>query len=441
MRGIANSALIGIFALILSGVAAGAVYYVPDDFSTIQQAIDGSSSGDTIVVRPGLYIENIDFGGLAITIESERGPQETVIDGRTPAQADWGAVVTFRSGENTDSVLNGFTVTNGSGNVYEEFPGAPRSRLGGGVCCHQSSPTLINNVIVGNRADRGAGIWCRDGSPKIVNNIITANTATNGGGGVSCRYASPTITNNTVIENVAQFGGGFGCGDGSNPVVTNTIFWNNTAQLGKEIWIGWCWNPASFTISHSNIDGGQSSVHVNSGCMLYWNMGMIDADPIFIEPATNDFHIGYNSPCRNKGLNSAPALPSIDFEGNRRISENLTDIGADEADFSLYRIGTPQPGSTIELRVFGKPGMLVTIGRGSGLRKNPYHTMYGDYYLRGYIREYHPGRISSSGVLCVPSTLPLNLIPGEEIPFQALVGAKIYKSSGLTNPIIVTVAP
>ena len=54
--------------------------YVPDDFGTIQLAIDVSSPGDVILVRPGTYIETIDFKGKAITVRSVEGPEVTIID-------------------------------------------------------------------------------------------------------------------------------------------------------------------------------------------------------------------------------------------------------------------------------------------------------------------------------------------------------------------------
>jgi len=93
---------------------------------TIQGAINASLDGDIVVVRPGTYVENIDFGPggvpMAITVKSEMGPSVTFIDGN---QA--GSVVTFLSGEELDSVLDGFTLTNGSGNLIgSDF-------LGGGI--------------------------------------------------------------------------------------------------------------------------------------------------------------------------------------------------------------------------------------------------------------------------------------------------------------------
>ena len=103
-----------LFALLLTWLVPGslqaAVIRVPQDFSTIQGAIDAAVNGDTVRVAPGTYIENIDFLGKAITVASETGPDVTIIDGSSSVA---GSVVSFTSGEGPTSVLNGFTVQNG----------------------------------------------------------------------------------------------------------------------------------------------------------------------------------------------------------------------------------------------------------------------------------------------------------------------------------------
>ena len=86
--------------LLPSALLAQTTWYVPDDFATIQAGIDGSANGDTVIVRDGTYVENINFNGKAITLKSENGPVTTIIDGN---QA--GTVVTFNSGEGNGSVL------------------------------------------------------------------------------------------------------------------------------------------------------------------------------------------------------------------------------------------------------------------------------------------------------------------------------------------------
>src|SRR5215470_5389855 len=113
---------------------APATFRVPSDRPTIQSAINDAIGGDRVLVAPGTYSENIDFSGKAITVTSESGPQDTIIDA---GNAD--SVVSFTSGEGRDSVLNGFTLKNGR-------PPSTRSPEGGGIRIQGSSPTITNNV-------------------------------------------------------------------------------------------------------------------------------------------------------------------------------------------------------------------------------------------------------------------------------------------------------
>src|SRR5438093_8574236 len=85
--------------------AEAAIIHVPADQPTIQAAINSAGAGDTVLVAPGTYVENINFLGKAITVTSAGGPTVTVIDGN---QAD--SVATFGSGEGPTSVLSKFTM-------------------------------------------------------------------------------------------------------------------------------------------------------------------------------------------------------------------------------------------------------------------------------------------------------------------------------------------
>jgi serine protease len=94
------------FFLILSPGHAATIY-VPDNYATIQGALDACVNGDEIIVRPGTYYEVVDFVGKAVTLKSEMGPEVTIVDGE---QRDWG-IMMFRNFEGPDSVLEGFTIT------------------------------------------------------------------------------------------------------------------------------------------------------------------------------------------------------------------------------------------------------------------------------------------------------------------------------------------
>src|SRR5688500_625344 len=95
-----------------------AVLAVPAKFATIQTAIDSAVPGDTVLVAPGRYYENIRFKGKGIVVASQFSRtrdaadiERTIIDGSRPAHPDTGTVVRFVNQEDSTAVLEGFTIT------------------------------------------------------------------------------------------------------------------------------------------------------------------------------------------------------------------------------------------------------------------------------------------------------------------------------------------
>src|ERR1700694_2976766 len=93
--------------LAVNSAMAGTVIHVPADQPTIQAGINAAANGDTVLVSPGTYKENINFNGKALTVKSSGGAKVTIIDGGRVA-----SVVTFSSNETSSSVLSGFTIQN-----------------------------------------------------------------------------------------------------------------------------------------------------------------------------------------------------------------------------------------------------------------------------------------------------------------------------------------
>lgn len=125
-----------------------------DAFATIQRAVDMAWDGDTILVWPGTYRENVDLKGRAITLQS----------------ADEAAVVTastdyafsFYTGENANCVLRNFIIT-----------GCNETDGGAIYLDNRSTPTLTNLTIT----DNIYGIHPEGGAePDIVNCILWNNT-------------------------------------------------------------------------------------------------------------------------------------------------------------------------------------------------------------------------------------------------------------------------
>jgi hypothetical protein len=302
--------LTALVALCLPAAADAATIRVPADAATIQQAIDAAVAGDTVLVSPGTYVENITFRGKAITVESEQGPAVTIIDGNRA-----GSVVTFDAGETRDAVLRGFTVTNGA-----------NSFSGGGVFIRFGAPSIIGNRIVNNGACSGAGVYSYFSSPlirgntisrnyvyacsgasglgvyiggdsaaELIENVITENSGYANGGGVTLfaagravlrsnviarnltggfspcssgggiwmvNFSQATIVNNLVVGNAAGCGGGFFWG-GSTGVTTfvNNTFADNDGAEGSAIDVS---GADTRHLIHNNIligKAGQTAVY------------------------------------------------------------------------------------------------------------------------------------------------------------------------------------
>ncbi len=323
--------IVGVF--LLAGLLLGPAAAVADvitvcwdgsgDYLTIQQGLDAAVNGDEVVVCDGTYAgannKNLDFGGKAITVRSENGPDNCIIDCQ-----DDGRGFYFHTGETAVSVVDGFTITNGyasdgtGGGVYCENYSSPTitnctitentaagywASYGGGIYCDYSSPTITNctitgNVVVGQGAVAvGGGVYCWSGDLTITNCTITGNTGGEDGGGVSCTgYSNPTITNCTIADNTADFSGGVFSWDSNLTMSHCTI----TGNAGAEGAILLCYG--SRTITNCTITGN-SAVGV-------WSAG---SGTLTIRNCTITGNAGGGTDCES---HSSPTITNCRISGN-----------------------------------------------------------------------------------------------------------------------------
>lgn len=191
--------------------------YVPNEYATIQAAIDSTEvrDGSTIWIADGIYEEHdINFHDKVITIKSINGPENCIID----CKQQGGGFIMSQFG-----ILNGITVINGS-----------RS----GISLGDYSKASISNCIIKNSSGyNGGGIVCpSSGSyPTISDCIIIGNTAVTNGGGI---YTTGGVISNCNIDgnNAGEKGGGIYAGE--NATISNCgIRGNITKESGGGVYL------------------------------------------------------------------------------------------------------------------------------------------------------------------------------------------------------------
>ena len=208
--------------------AESVIIYVPDDYSTIQAAVDAANPHpdrtDTIIVRDGIYTENISVNKSHLTIRSENGAERTIVQAANSEDDVFKIVVNYAE-------INGFTVKVGSSGI----------NIGSG-----DYNNIIDNKIVNNKIGvLGKGMGCEDihyqyscnGRDYPANNQIVNNTISNNNSGISINYGRNNVIKHNHISNNFQKGIWI---DGSNNRIenNNVQFSNGEYPNGQGIVIG-----------------------------------------------------------------------------------------------------------------------------------------------------------------------------------------------------------
>ncbi len=259
------------------------------DHTIIQEAINQAIEGDTVMVWPGTYIENINFSGKNITIASlnltTTDPiykHNTIIDGNQN-----GTCVLVNNGE-TNAIIHGFTITNGSG--WEHTEGI---FYGGGIYVRSYNTLKILNCIVTNNrsASAGGGICTGMYSDLHLSGTSIFNNHTYGPGGGLCLAHETTCSTDpdnlcSIYSNYAERGSDVHKAS-SFPL---TLFLDSCTVL----------NPDSYFFSSIDQSGFQKddiAFNINHGLLSPTNANL------YVNPVT-----GNNE---NSGLTPDEALQSI----------------------------------------------------------------------------------------------------------------------------------
>jgi parallel beta-helix repeat protein/predicted outer membrane repeat protein len=215
----------------------------------------------------------------------------------------------------------GIAIFSGSPEIYMNFISENVAEFeGGGIYSYDGKQLSILNQIIGNIANFGAGIMAvNNWMSRSYNNLIAYNSASSNGGGIGCTGSNHHIVNNTITNNTADFsGGGLYIENNSSIYASNVILWSNYSQTDPEISID---SISVLDINFSDIQGG------------YPGNGNINTDPLFRNPANDDFHL------MSTGCGDPYDSPCID-SGNPIFSDSLMDcmwgLGTAVSDIGVY---------------------------------------------------------------------------------------------------------
>ncbi len=201
---------------------------VPQDYPTIQAAIDAAAPGASVVVASGTYFENLHVD-KSVTLVATAGAAVTTLDGGRIGR------VIFARGTGAESVaIVGFTITNG---LALESMNVPAAGSGSGVYLEAlAGATLRDNVIRDNVGCAGVGVSAVDVTLAVVHNEIRHNlqdsSCTPGdGGGIKVQSATAVIRDNDIRDNAAASGGGIAF-DLSDGVIADNRLIRNSAEVG-----------------------------------------------------------------------------------------------------------------------------------------------------------------------------------------------------------------
>jgi len=300
---------------------------VPQCCATVQEGVDFAREGDTVIIAPGTYVENVLVkkkitltgagGGETVLDAGMSGSPLTVVNTEGVDIRD--LTVAYAAGDafggiycaNSVVTIERCTIrdnsaTFGAGIFLDEctatlrdchIEGNTAEKSGGGVYLWQSRVLIDSCVIIGNSAGEGGGLFCWYSAPRIVRTVIAKNSAALGGG-IVCDEAFPIIVNCTIADNSStqEKTGGLHCTEAvpteSLPRIMNSIIWGNGGAISGAVGV-----KMEFCDTEDEPYAGAD--------------GNISEDPLFVNAVEGDYTLAAGSACIDAG-NPDPAYNDED---------------------------------------------------------------------------------------------------------------------------------
>ena len=379
-------------------------------FTDLQSALAIAGNGDQIFVAAGTYTptdstdRDISFvipngvevyGGFSgnETQLNQRNIEQniTILSGNIGSNAadDNSHHVVDISNTSASTVLNGFTIADGRADQANNA-GTNRED-GAGIFGNNTNARLSNLVITNNTAlDDGGGLFLGGSSNAGVNAIIFLdNTASDNGGAIyiSGNNNSVAISNNLFVGNQSTGGGAIHTdeidilnvvnntffdnqGGVADAIFDETFVTNENRSIGNNIFADSAVNPNQQVFFSDTTSTGTITINNNliQGTSILPGVGdvigggnLINIDPLFIDPANNDFRLQSASPGVDAGDSSFIGTPN-DLAENPRISGSAVDIGALESDSSGgFQIIGNTPGAVTNISIAENTSVVTDV--------------------------------------------------------------------------------
>ena len=281
--------------------------FVPDDYPTFLEAVEASSTGDAIALRPGTYPANVDLGGRDLVILGTTTADEVILDGGRS-----GTVITATKGENVTlaqlTIANGVAenggglhALNGTVLLYDvAFRDNEATEHGGAVFVDKGTLTVERSLFAGNRGDDGGALRADDTPVVALHTTFVNNTAWNRGGAVFLDNGPTHLFDNCVLQsNLSAHKAGALWTDATQVTLNNPALLANEAPIGSALYGEHgemtLWSPliafqdgsAVFERDDGEIHALYALVWDNGGYDLYGepaddpgDQGRVEADPM-----------------------------------------------------------------------------------------------------------------------------------------------------------------